>query len=112
MKKYNFMLLGILLVTVNVFAESNNVDVMSADANHDGKVTFEEFKAANDAELLKQFKAKDINQDGVIDLQEKQVAQAQINVEKQAQQDADAKSLREKYDKDRATRKKHFYKFE
>jgi len=45
---------------------------VDADTNHDGKVSFEEFKAAHDQMLEKHFKRMDANGDGFIDAQEKQ----------------------------------------
>jgi Ca2+-binding EF-hand superfamily protein len=43
-----------------------------ADANHDGKVSLEEFKAANEQRMAKRFKRMDANGDGFIDATEKQ----------------------------------------
>ena len=112
MKKSYFIAL-VLLVAANAIAQSNETDsdVMKADANHDGKVSFEEFKAAHEAEMLARFKGKDVNKDGFIDLEEKVVAQEKQKIEEQVKEEAEAKSLREKYAEERKARKKHFFKY-
>lgn len=113
MKKRHLVIFGMLFATANLFAqpsESDN-DIMKADANHDGKVSFEEFKAAHEAEMLARFKGKDVNKDGFIDLEEKVVAQEKQKIEEQAKEEAQAKDLREKYAEEREARKKHFFKY-
>lgn len=47
---------------------------MSADANNDGKVSFEEFKAARIKHMEEHFKRRDLNNDGFIDADEKKAA--------------------------------------
>ena len=103
----------LLLVFANALAQSNETDndVMKADANHDGKVSFEEFKAAHEAEMLARFKDKDVNKDGFIDLEEKVVAQEKQKAEEQVKEEAEANSLKEKYAEERDARKKHFFKY-
>lgn len=105
--------MALLLITANAVAQpdASDKDVMKADANRDGKVSFEEFKAAHEAEMLARFKDKDVNKDGFIDLEEKVVAQEKQKVEEQAKEEAEAKSLREKYAEEREARKKHFFKY-
>jgi hypothetical protein len=112
MKKY-LIAITLLFIAANVFAKAGEADsdVMKADANHDGKVSFEEFKAAHEAEMLARFKDKDVNKDGFIDLEEKVVAQEKQKVEEQAKEEAEAKSLKEKYAEEREARKKHFFKY-
>jgi Ca2+-binding EF-hand superfamily protein len=113
MKKRHLTALGSLLITTNMIAlaAEANGDLMQADTNHDGKVSFEEFKAAHEAAMLERFKSKDVNKDGFIDLEEKVVAQAKQKVEEQAKEEAEAKTSREKYEQERETRKKHFFKY-
>ncbi len=103
----------LLLVVANALAQSNETDndVMKADANHDGKVSFEEFKAAHEAEMLARFKDKDVNKDGFIDLEEKVVAQEKQKAEERVKEEAEANSLKEKYAEEREARKKHFFKY-
>ncbi|MBU3736987.1 MAG: hypothetical protein FGM62_08435 [Methylobacterium sp.] len=45
-----------------------------ADANHDGKVTFDEFKAMHDARVQEHFNKLDANGDGAIDKSEAEQA--------------------------------------
>lgn len=109
MKLIHLTLLALTLTaTSNIFAESN--DVMQADANNDGKVTFEEYKSAHEAKLLERFKQKDINHDGVIDLEEKVVAKEKKQAAQEAKKEKAKESLREKYREERKRRKRHMYK--
>jgi len=103
----------ILSMANNAYAESNGADedLMRADANQDGKVSFAEFEAAHHQAMVNRFKSKDINQDGFIDLEEKVVAKKQKQAEKQLEKKAEKKALREKYQEDRKRRKKHFFKY-
>lgn len=112
MKKH-LIIIGLLLITANTLAQAaeTDSDVMKADANHDGKVSFEEFKVAHEAEMLERFKGKDVNKDGFIDLEEKVVAQEKQKVEERAKEEAEAKKLKEKYAEEREARKKHFFKY-
>lgn len=93
-------------VTSNVYAE----DVMKADANGDGKVTFEEYKAAHEAKLLERFKRKDINQDGVIDMEEKIVAKEKKKEAQEVKKQEAKEELRQQYREERKRRKRHLYK--
>lgn len=114
MKSTYWIALAIMLLTgTNVYAASpkTDSDVMKADANHDGKVSFEEYKAAHEDRLLERFKRKDVNGDGYIDLEEKQVAKVKRQVKRKADKIGEQKALREKYQEDRKIRKKHFYKY-
>lgn len=112
MMKKHLIAIALLLAAANAVAQTEALsDVMKADANHDGKVSFEEFKAAHEAEMLARFKGKDVNQDGFIDLEEKVVAQEKQKVEEQAKEEAEAKNLKEKYAEERQARKKHFFKY-
>ncbi len=114
MKIRYWISLTILLAVTNVHAEFNDTDadVMKADSNKDGKVSFEEFEAAHRAALIERFKSRDINNDGFIDLEEKQVAKEKKKEQQQAEQEEATKKLKEKYAKDRETRKKNFYKYQ
>ncbi len=47
---------------------------MKADANNDGKVSFDEFKAAREQRMEEHFKRRDTNADGYIDETEKKAA--------------------------------------
>lgn len=51
-------------------AETETVE-MKADLNNDGKVSYEEFKAAREKYMEEHFKRRDINGDGFIDAEEK-----------------------------------------
>lgn len=114
MKLRHMILLTMLAAAANVYAESNDTDadVMKADANLDGKVSFEEFEAAHKAVLIERFKNRDINKDGFIDLEEKQVAQEKKKEQQQAEQADEIKKEKEKFAKEREARKKHFFKYQ
>lgn len=114
MKLRHMILLTMLAAAANVYAESNDTDadVMKADANRDGKVSFEEFEAAHKAVLIERFKNRDINKDGFIDLEEKQVAQEKKKEQQQAEQADEIKKEKEKFAKEREARKKHFFKYQ
>jgi hypothetical protein len=47
---------------------------MKADVNNDGKVSYEEFKAAREKHMEDHFKRRDVNGDGFIDQAEKKAA--------------------------------------
>jgi len=49
---------------------------MDADSNKDGKVSFDEFKAAREKNMEEHFKRRDTNKDGFIDEAEKSAAKA------------------------------------
>lgn len=53
---------------------------MEADANKDGKISFDEFKAAREKHMEEHFKRRDTNGDGFIDDKEK--AQAREKMKK------------------------------
>lgn len=113
MKKFYLIALALLFIMgANVHAETHETaaDDMKADANKDGKVSFEEFKAAHEEKMIVRFKTKDINEDGFIDLEEKVVAKEKKQAEQQVDKEAERKTLREKYQEDRKKRKKHFFK--
>jgi hypothetical protein len=114
MKKIQLIPLAMLFVSSTLFSATNTVDqdVMKADVNHDGRVSFEEFKAAHEAEMIARFKGKDVNGDGFIDLEEKQVAIEKQKTQEEAEEEAIYEKLKEKYAKDRETRRKHFFKFQ
>ncbi len=58
MKQTHFIgFLILLLAVTNIYADSHETDsnIMKADTNNDGKVTFEEYKAANEESMRKRF---------------------------------------------------------
>lgn len=72
---------ALALAALNVYAnhhdgahhESESHE-MDADANKDGKVSFDEFKAARDKHMEEHFKRRDSNGDGFIDEAERKAA--------------------------------------
>lgn len=109
---------SLVILAANAFAEhhegehESEKNEMQADTNHDGKVSFEEFKAARMKHMEAQFKRRDLNHDGFIDAEERGEVRAQKQAEKQAIQEEDKKALKEKYIEDKKTRKKHFFKYQ
>lgn len=57
---------------------------MKADANKDGKISFEEYKAARDQQMEERFKRKDTNNDGFIDEAERNAAKEKWRAQHQA----------------------------
>lgn len=113
MKKSHLIAIAFLfIIGANAHAETHKTvaDVMKADANKDGKVSFEEFKAMHEEKMIVRFKNKDINKDGFIDLEEKVSAKEKRQAEQQVEKEAERQALREKYQEDRKKRKKHFFK--
>lgn len=109
---------SLAVLAANAFAEhhegdheSEKVD-MKADTNHDGKVSFEEFKAARMKHMEEHFKRRDLNNDGFIDAAERGEAQERKRAKKQALQEEQKEALKEKYIEDKKTRKKHFFKYQ
>jgi Ca2+-binding EF-hand superfamily protein len=49
-----------------------------ADTNHDGKISFDEFKAAHEKRMQEQFKRMDANGDGFIDKAEMEKGRDQM----------------------------------
>ena len=107
-------LLILLFAGINVYAQMDepDSDVMKSDANHDGKVSFEEYKAAHEADMMARFKHRDINNDGFIDLEEKAVAIEKQQVQHAVEKEVETQQLREQYEEDRKKRKKHFFKYQ
>jgi hypothetical protein len=69
--------------TINAYADHHEGKMsddgkheMNADANNDGKVSFDEFKAAREKNMEAHFKHVDTNNDGFIDDTEKKAAKA------------------------------------
>jgi len=115
MKKISIALLSVgLLMVTHVYADSHESrrDVMKADTNGDGKVSFEEFKAPRDARIRERFKRLDANGDGYIDLEEKKVAKEKRKAEKKAKRVKEKQEVRDKYSEERKRRKKHFHKYQ
>jgi len=67
--------LGIFAAT-NVMAEEAKPEahnmMLKADTNNDGKITYDEFKAAHEKRMEEHFKRMDKNGDGAIDESERQ----------------------------------------
>lgn len=83
-KSISYLLLSALLAfgAVNAYAnhhESGETEKneINADVNNDGKVSYEEFKAAREKHMEEHFKRRDINGDGFIDQDEKKAAREQ-----------------------------------
>ncbi len=82
MKKSIWVLLlssVLMFGTVNSFAKhhkggESEKHEMEADANKDGKVSFEEFKAARVKRMEEHFNRRDANGDGFIDAEERKAA--------------------------------------
>ncbi len=55
-------------------AQSADTATLKADADGDGKLSFEEFKAARLRLIQQQFEQMDSNHDGYVDAQERQLA--------------------------------------
>jgi Ca2+-binding EF-hand superfamily protein len=81
MKK--IVLLGLLssmlaFGALSAYADHNGkeseVHEMEADANKDGKVSYDEFKAAREKNMEEHFKRRDTNGDGFIDANERAAA--------------------------------------
>ena len=106
-------LVALIFTSANVYANMHETDsdIMKVDANNDGRVSFDEYKAAHEERMHTHFKRRDVNGDGFIDLAEKQVAKEKKQAKDQADKKAEQKALREKYQDDRKKRKKHFYKY-
>jgi len=107
------LFVALLIMTGNIYAESHqaDADIIKADINQDGKVSFAEFEAAHHAEMLKRFEMKDLNQDGFIDLEENVIAKEKVQAKQQLEHKTEKKVLREKYQEDRKRRKRHFFKY-
>jgi hypothetical protein len=79
-KSIGFILLSSVLVfsTASVYAYNHGGETekheMKADANNDGKVSYEEFKAARVKHMEEHFKRRDTNGDGFIDAAERKAA--------------------------------------
>jgi len=106
-------LVALIFTSANVYASMHETDseIMKVDVNNDGRVSFDEYKAAHEERMHTRFKRRDVNGDGFIDLAEKQVAKEKKHAKDQADKKAEQKALREKYQDDRKKRKKHFYKY-
>lgn len=81
MKKLIFSFLVATIVSFGTMANANHHEngetekkEMHADINNDGKVSFEEFKAARIKHMEEHFKRRDLNSDGFIDAEEKKAA--------------------------------------
>jgi len=80
-----FILSGLLTFTASTVMADHHGDShhetepreMEADTNKDGKVSFEEFKAAREKHMQEHFKRRDTNQDGFIDEAERKAAREQ-----------------------------------
>jgi Ca2+-binding EF-hand superfamily protein len=77
-KSISYLLLSSVLAFGAVTAYANHhkgeeteKNEIKADVNNDGKVSYEEFKAAREKHMEEHFKRRDINGDGFIDESEK-----------------------------------------
>ena len=106
-------LVALIFTSANVYANMHETDsdIMKVDVNNDGRVSFDEYKAAHEERMHTRFKRRDVNGDGFIDLAEKQVAKEKKQAKHQEDKKAEQQALREKYQDDRKKRKKHFYKY-
>jgi hypothetical protein len=84
-KTFIAMLMSAVLASVSFTSFANHHEggnhesekhEMDADANKDGKISFEEFKAAREKHMEEHFKRRDTNHDGFIDESEKAAAKA------------------------------------
>lgn len=115
MKRINLIAMAVLIFIIsNAYAETDETinDVMKADQNNDGKVSFEEYKALHDARMRERFNSKDLNQDGFVDVEEKQIAKQKLEEKQVADKKAATEEMREGYQEDRKKRKKHFFKYQ
>jgi hypothetical protein len=80
-KLISYVLVSLLLALGSVTVYANHHEgaetekaEMKADVNNDGKVSYEEFKAAREKHMEEHFKRRDVNGDGFIDEAEKKAA--------------------------------------
>lgn len=66
-------------------------DELKADLNNDGKISFDEFKAAREQHLQSRFSRLDSNNDGFVDEVERNAAKAKWQAHRQAAHDKCAK---------------------
>jgi Ca2+-binding EF-hand superfamily protein len=76
---YLFLSSALVFSAVTAFANHHEgteteAKEMKADANNDGKVSYEEFKAAREQHMEEHFKRRDTNGDGFIDANEQKAA--------------------------------------
>lgn len=114
MKQINLITLAMLaFIGSNAYAVDETIhDVMKADQNNDGKVSFEEYKALHDAQMKERFYSKDLNQDGFVDPEEKQIAEEKLEATQEAVKKAAQEKVREGYEEDRKKRRGHFFKYQ
>lgn len=114
MKQINLIGLALLIfIGSNAHAADESInDVMKADQNNDGKVSFEEYKAFQDAQMKERFYSKDLNQDGFVDPEEKLIAEEKLEAKQEADKKAAQEEVREGYEEDRKKRKRHFFKYQ
>jgi len=94
------MMTGMLCVLASgaVYAEEDEgghrgplMDFTKADTNADGKISYDEFKAAHEKRIQAQFKRLDKNGDGFIDQAEKETASKRLGDLREKMQDKAAK---------------------
>lgn len=80
-KLISYVLVSLLLAFGSATVYANHHEAgerekteMKADVNNDGKVSYEEFKAAREKHMEEHFKRRDLNGDGFIDEAEKKAA--------------------------------------
>lgn len=114
MKQINLSILVMLaFIGGNAYSADETIhDVMKADQNNDGKVSFEEYKSFHDAQMKERFYSKDLNQDGFVDPEEKLIAVEKLEAKQEAEKKAAQEEVREGYEEDRKKRKRHFFKYQ
>jgi hypothetical protein len=76
---YVLMVAALSFGSISAFADHHKmqeteIKEMTADTNNDGKVSYEEFKAAREKHMEEHFKRRDANGDGYIDQAERKAA--------------------------------------
>lgn len=85
---------------------------MKADTNGDGKVSYEEFRAAHEEKLKARFNRLDANGDGFVDFKETKIAKQKRAEQKAAKEEAIREEIRKEFSEERKKRKRHFFKYQ
>jgi hypothetical protein len=78
----------VFLSVSQVFAEDNvpKKPGIAVDADSDGKVSYEEYRASKEKQTERQFKRMDVNGDGFIDATEKQMQKDKMRAMREKRQ--------------------------